>query len=173
MILDFTLSGSDSMALTEEYLSNSPSHQRSRARVRWVVPVLLSLLLAISFIRKGPELTTALIFSVGIFGWLIFYPLRFDARVRKSARAQMEESSYAKNFGQYRLEITDDSLVSSGPTGKFEYTWASVDRIVLTSDYLFVFFAGLSGLPISVVQIGAETAQSTYDLLGSKRNAAA
>lgn len=83
----------------------------------------------------------------------------------------MAESSYSKTFGEYCLEITEDSLVSSGPTGRSEHTWDSVDRIVLTPDYLFVFFAGLNGLPISLDQIGVDTGRVAYDLLNSKRSA--
>lgn len=172
MILNFTLSESDCIALTEEYLSNSLSHQRSRTRLRWLVPTVLSILLAMSYFRNGFDIPMTLLLCGGIFGWLFFYPAKFDARVRKHALAQMQDQSYAQNFGDYRIQISDKAIKTTGPTGESEYTGAAIDRVALTPDYLFVFFAGLSGLPISVQQIGENNAQSAHELLSrlSHRN---
>ncbi len=138
-----------------------------------MMPIVLAVLMAFSYVRKGPTVPGTIFFSVAIVGWIIFLPLRFDALVRQHTLAQMRELSYSKTFGDYQLEVTHDGLVSTGPTGRSEHTWASVDRITLTPDYLFVFFAGLSGLPIPVAQIGLETAQESYEQMQSYRSLSA
>ena len=169
MKLNFSMSESDCIVFSEEYQRNSPVHQQARTQARWRVPTILSIFMVLSFALNGPTRFALVFFPISIIGWLVLYPMRFDAFVRNNIRARMKESSYSKTFGEYHVEINDDGIVSNGPTGRSEHTWESIDRISLTPDYLFVFFAGLSGLPISVSQIGSDQAKAAYDLLESNR----
>lgn len=172
MILNFTLSERDAIALSEDYFRNSATHQRARTRARWSIPVIFSICLILLFALAEPEMPLVITFGLMICGWPIFYPSRFDARVRRHTLAQLREASYAKNMGQYRLEITNECLISSGPMGKSEMAWPAIDRVTLTPDYLFICFSGMTGLAIAVPQIGAEKAQAAHDLLVSKQAAA-
>jgi len=169
MNLNFSMHEADCVALTEDYLHHSSAHQRSRLRAKWMFPIIVSILMAITLVRNGPTMIASTFFPICIFGWLIFYPRRFDARMRNHIHAQMKESSYSKSFGDYQVEINNDGIVSSGPLGRSEHTWASVHRVGISQDYLFVFFSGLSGLPIPVVQIGASRAKEAFELIESYR----
>lgn len=169
MILDFSTHEHDCLALTEEFIRNSPTHQRARLRARWSVPIILSVGLLISVLSTGPNVFNASFFAIPIVAWLIFYPSRYDARVKRHAKAQMKESSYSKNFGDYSLELIPEAIVSTGPLGKSEQSWKAVDRVELTDAYLFVFFAGMSGLPIPVNQVGQAQAKAAFNLIGDYR----
>lgn len=154
----------------EEYLRTSPTHQRTRSRVRWYLPIAMSALMLFSLYRRGLTPRTVAFYGGVSLLWALFYPKRFDARVRKNTLAFYQEGSYSKNFGNYRLELNVDCLVSEGPSGKSELKWPSIERTELTPGYLFIFFAGGSGFPISVDQIGTETAQAAHDLIAEYRN---
>jgi hypothetical protein len=166
MELNFSMSESDCIVFSEEYHRNSPVHRRARTRARWTVPIIFSIFMVISFALSGPTIIATVFFPI-IIGWITLYPKRFDTLVRNNIRNRLKESSHSKTFGEYQVEINQDGIVSTGPTGRSEHTWASVDRINLTPDYLFVFFAGLSGLPIPISQIGPDHAEAAYDLLES------
>jgi len=158
MKLDFTISEPDFLAFNDEYLSHSTWYQKSRFRVRWSVPVILLIVFVVICSTRKPSVFTVAYFVGVSVAWAAFYPKRYDARVRRNTQAVMKEGEYAKNFGEYQVEITDEGIASTGPTGRSELKWSSVSRVHRTSDYLFIFFAGQSGLPIPVSQVGSETA---------------
>ena len=111
--------------------------------------------------------------AVGIFGsialvWWLLYPRQFDARIRKHAKKQMKESSYAKSFGRYEVVLLDEHLQSTSPTGSSTYVWSAVDRAEMDSEYLYIFLSGPLGYPIRLSEIGRETAQSARDFINSR-----
>lgn len=169
MVLSFTLNEADCVALMEDYVGHSPVHQRSRMRVRWYFPVMLIASLVFLTAKDGQSFLLGAIFGglVGLLWWL-FSLKAYDAMIRSHVRKQMQESGYSKNFGPHVVEVTDDRIISSGPSGKSEYALESVERIDLTPKYLFIFFSGLAGLPIPVHQVGAESSRAAYELLVAK-----
>lgn len=80
---------------------------------------------------------------------------------------QMLESSYSKVFGVYKVRIEEIHLVCDGPTGYTEYRWDAVDRVTITDDFLFIFVAGPSGLPIRIAEIGKSIATEAYGKIQS------
>ena len=162
MKLTFTLSEPEALAMTEQFYKESPSHQRIRNRTRWALPILLLPIVLLFTWQFGLDLPSVAVFLTGMIGWFIVAPQRFDAKVRRYAQSQMKESSYAKSFGEYSIQINDDHLISDGPTGHTEYNWNGVDRSVLTDGYLFVFLAGPSGFPIKTSDIGIENARLAH-----------
>ncbi len=162
MTLTFNVSEPETLAMTEQFYKDSPSHQRIRNRTRWSVPLLLLPVMILFTLQFGVSLPSTAVFAIGIIGWFFIAPHRFDARIRRYAINQMKESSYAKSFGKYEIQITDQHLVSHGPTGHTEYNWDAVDRTILTDDYLFVFLSGPSGFPIKTTEVGAEDAKKAH-----------
>ncbi|MCU0714237.1 MAG: YcxB family protein [Pirellula sp.] len=162
MKLTFTLSEPEALAMTEQFYRDSASHQKTRNQTRWGLPILLLPILLLFTWQFGFSLPSVAIFLIAMIGWFIVAPHRFDARVRRYAIKQMKESSYAKSFGEYSIQINDDHLVSDGPTGHTEYKWNGVDRSILTDEYLFVFLAGPSGFPIKTSDVGSENARLAH-----------
>lgn len=168
MTLNFTLDENDALAFTEKYLRDSISHQRVKARVRWVLPILLIAMACYYTWRDGFSW-----FLPGIFGsiallWWLLYPGRFDSRVRALAKKQMGESSYAKSFGRYEVVLLDEHLLSTSPTGSSTYLWSAVDRVEMDSQYLYIFLSGPLGYPMRLSEIGRDIAQSAFNFVTSR-----
>ena len=163
MHLQFTISESDALAFSENFYRSSAAHQKARRSARLILPIFLTPVMLLFLYRFGFSPIPIAIFVVAMISWFMLYPLRFDKRVRKHAKKQMGESSYAKIFGTYELSFDDTYLRSFGPTGESKYNWEAVHRVELTDTYLFVFLSGPMGYPISIGQIGFETAQRSYN----------
>ena len=158
MKLTFNVSEPETLAMTEQFYKDSPSHQRIRNRTRWTLPLILVPIVILFTLRFGFALPSIAVFAVGIVAWIVIAPHRFDARIRRYALNQMKESSFAKSFGKYTIQINDEHLLSDGPTGHTEYNWDAVDRTILTDKYLFVFLSGPLGFPIKTIDVGSEEA---------------
>ena len=167
MDLKFTIAEPEMMAFSEQYYRDSASHRRIRNRTRWALPVLLLPILAVFTYQFGFSWTRAAIFVAAAVAWIVIAPQSFDTRVRNYMQRQMLESSYSKVFGVYKVRIEEIHLVCDGPTGYTEYRWDAVDRVTITDDFLFIFVAGPSGLPIRIAEIGKSTATEAYGKIQS------
>ncbi len=162
MKLTFNLNEPEALALTELFYQDSPSHQRIRNQTRWVLPIFLLPIVILFTMQFGFSLPSIVVFAIAIVGWMIIAPRRFDARIRRYAQNLLKESSFAKSFGEYTIQINDGQLVSDGPTGHGEYNWRSVDRTILRDEYLFIFLTGASGFAIKTSEIGTENASKAH-----------
>jgi hypothetical protein len=118
--------------------------------------------------RHGPSAVILGFIGVFSFAWWLFYPRRFDARIRAHAKKQMAESSYAKSLGAIELHLLNEHLHSTGPLGSSTYSWSGVDRVTLDSDYLTIFLSGPLGYPIRIAEIGQEAAQRAHDFVAER-----
>lgn len=162
MTLQFTVREQDALVFTEQFLKNSPSHQKTRFRVRLLLPCILLALALFTGFSKGFTPSSVLTFGVISTLWYFYYPLRFDANIRNYAKKQMKESSYAKSLGNYTLHFSENGIQSASPLGSGIYAWSAVDRTELTDDYLFIFLAGPIGYAIRRAEIGIETSESAH-----------
>jgi len=170
MTLNFRIQEEDALAFNAQYLRGSASHQKMRARVRWLLPcVILALLLVLGFF-KGFRLAEDLFFASVAVVWAVCYPKKMDRDVLKYAKKQMRESSYAKSFGDYRLTLSEEGLHSTSPLGSASYSWGGVDRAELTHEYLFIFLAGPLGYPIRRAEVGSDVADAAYAYVSSHTN---
>ena len=168
MILNFNLTANDALALTERYLRGSKSHQRTRTRVRWGLPIILAVMACYYTWRDGFSWLIPGIFGSIALLWWLFYLRRFDSRIRAHAKKQMGESSYRKSLGPYEVVLLDEHLRSTSPTGSSTYLWSAVDRVEMDSEYLYIFLSGPLGYPIPLSDIGTETARNAYEFISSR-----
>ena len=168
MTLNFSLTENDALAFTEKFLRDSKSHQRIRARVRWGLPVILVAMACFDIWRDGFSWAAPAFFGTIAVVWWLFYPLRFDSRIRAHAKKQMSESSYSKSLGPYELQLLDEHLHSTSPLGSGTYTWSGVDRVAMDSDYLYIFLSGPLGYPIRIAEIGQDAAQRAHDFVAER-----
>jgi hypothetical protein len=80
-------------------------------------------------------------------------------------KKQFQESSAEKAFGEYKVKIDERCLISQGPTGYTEYRWDSVDRVLMTDEFLFLFLAGPAGLPIRITEVSEPVAKKAYETI--------
>lgn len=168
MTLNFNFAENDALAFIERYHRDSKSYQKIRNRVRWSLPCILLVMAGYHTWRSGFSGISSVVLCVFAILWWFLYPRRFDARVRSLARKQMEESSYARGLGACELQLLNEHLYSTSPLGTSTHAWASVDRVVMDSDYLFIFLVGARGYSIRIAEIGQETAQKAHDFIAAR-----
>jgi hypothetical protein len=150
MTLSFLFNKEAVLAFSEQYLKGSSTHQKARNKAQWLLPMILMSLLILVSLGSGVEISSIVIYGGASLLWYFCYPKQFDASMRKQARKLMEESSYEKSYGEYRLSFDESGIQSSSPLGESRYTWDGMDRVEITDDYLYVFLAGPVGYPIPI-----------------------
>jgi hypothetical protein len=162
------MSQDDVLAFTERFLRDSKSHQRQRTQVRWLLPLLI-IAHSVYRIWKDDYSWPLLVFYGGFsFLWWLLFPLWFDARIRAHAKKQMEETSYSRMLGSCEIRLLDEHIESTSPAGSSTLMWASVDRVDLDSEYLWIFLSGPQGYPIRVAEIGQEAARAAHDFVAAR-----
>ena len=163
MTLNFQMRREDILAFTREYHSASPTYQRTRMRVRFMLPAIMLCLWLFTFATRGFEWTATVVFLGVAALWYCFYPARFDRRVERYAGKTLDEASHSKCLGPCELTLSEAGLHSKSNTGESTFYWSAVDRVLLTEAYLFIFLTGPIGYPIPIADVGSEAAQSAYD----------
>jgi len=152
MNFKYDVSETDILALSERYYSSSTSHRKTRESARLLLPLILIPVTLLFIYKFGFSPIPVAIFSVTAIGWYVLYPWRFDMRVRRYAKKQMQESGFANLFGTYEV-------------GESKYKWNAVNRAELSEKYLFVFLSGPQGLVIPVSQVGFDIARQACDTI--------
>ncbi len=170
MTLNFIVTETDALAFMSRYFRDSKSHQAIRNRARWSVPCIFVALACYYIWRDGLELPLVRPVGFCFFGilWWFFYPRRFDHRVLSHIRKSLKESSHAKSLGTYELQLLPEHLQSTSPLGFSTFAWTAVDRVVMDSDYLYIFLVSSSGYPVRIAEIGHETAQKAHDFIAAR-----
>lgn len=168
MTLQFQLRREDVVAFNQAFYATSPTYVKTRARIRWVVPVLMTLFEVILTREQGFAWPRTLFFAVIAVAWFLLYPRRFDARVRRYAEKTLAEPACARMLGTYTLTLTDEGLHAVWPMGTSTYTWEAVTDVRLTDDYLLLFL-GAVGYPIQIADIGREAAEQAFAFANQHR----
>lgn len=158
MNLRFQMQREDVLAFSRAFYAASPTFQRSRTRVRLMLPTMMIILWGYSTFNLGFDRIATGIYVGGSLLWFFLYPLRHARNVEKYSEKFIDEGSGSKNYGFYELKLTDLGIHSTGPMGTSTITWDAVDRVSLTDQYLFIFLNGSSGYPIPIRDIGNDAA---------------
>lgn len=173
MTLTFQMRREDVLAFSREYHAASPTYQRTRAGVRFMLPVVMLCFWLFTLASGSFDWTRTIIYLGVAVLWVFLYPARFDRRVQQYAEKTLEEGSYSKSLGPCELTLSESGLHSKSNTGESTFFWSSVDRLLLTDSYLFVFLTGPMGYPIPIADVGQDAAKAAYDYALSHRNAVA
>jgi hypothetical protein len=169
MTLNFQMRKEDVLAFNREYLAGSVTFQRTRKKVRYMLPVMMIFVWLFTLLISGFEWSSLIIFMVPAVLWYFLYPARYDRRVERYTARVLEEPAQSKNLGPCELTLSEDGLHSKSNTGESKYYWSAVDRVLLTEAYLFIFLTGPVGYPIPVADVGSVAAKSAYDYAVSQK----
>lgn len=169
MTLQFQIRREDAVACTLAFYATSPTYLKTRARLRWAGPVLMAVLEMMLWRENGFQWPYTLFFGAIAVGWLLVYPRRFDAIVRKYAEKTVAEPAYARMLGPCTLALTPEGLQSVSPMGASTFAWDAVTDVRLTSDYLHILLGAL-GYPIQIADIGREAAEQAFALVNEHRS---
>lgn len=153
----------DVLEFTRQYHASSPTYRRTRIRARLILPVIMIVLWALTTSRSGFEWTSTIIFLGVALGWYFFYPARHDRNVEKYCEKTIDEGSYSKIFGKCELTLSESGIHSIAPSGESKFHWSSVDRVLITDAYLFIFLNGPIGYPIPISDVGRESALAALE----------
>jgi len=169
MTLHFQMRREDVLAFNREYHAASPTYQRMRTRVRLMLPLVLLCFSLYALATDGFNWVTT-IFYLGVSVlWYFLYPALFDRRVQRYTEKFIDEGSFGRSLGPCELTLSESGLHSKSNMGESTFPWSSVDRVLLTDSYLFIFLTGPMGYPIPLADVGQDAAKATYDYALSHR----
>ncbi len=169
MTLNFQMRREDVLAFSREYHAASPTYQRARTRVRFMLPAVMLCFWLFTLATGIFDWTRTIIYLGVAVLWFFLYPARFDRRVQRYSEKTIEEESYSKSLGPCELTLSESGLHSKSNTGESTFYWSSVDRVLLTDSYLFIFLTGPIGYPIPIADVGQDAAKAAYDYALSHR----
>lgn len=147
----------DVLAFACQYYAESPTIRR-QVRNTTIMTSLTTGALTGFIIGKGSGFTAGVVmFFLIDIAIAAMFPSYYRSYMSRSAEKIYAESSFQKTFGEYKLLFTDQGISSSSPTGDSKHLWSAVDHVSITSDYLFIFLAGLQGLIIPRAQVQEST----------------
>ena len=160
----------DALAFNRAFYNASPIYRNSRNRARWILPIIMIVCWGVSLSLRSFE-WTGTIFYIGVAVlWFTFFPAYYRNHVEKYCAKTIDEGSYSKNFGEYKLSISNDGIHSSSPVGTATYPWSAIDRAEISDTHLFIFLNGPVGYPIPIEEIGSDTAKEAFDYIHQHTN---
>lgn len=149
----------DVLAMSMRYYATSPTMRKSRILIQVGVPVLMVLVVALSYLVDPDNLIfVAPLLLVAIL-WAGFYPRLHERLLLRGSERIYNGPDYQKIFGVQTLTMTEKGISSTSQIGEGTYYWPSVSSISLNSDYLFIFLAGRKGYVIPRDQVPDATIQ--------------
>lgn len=157
----FKVGKEDVLAMSMHYYASSPTVRRSRIVTQASVPFAMVLVGVLGYFRDAGFRYLILISPMVLIAvvWAVLYPWLHRSYLLQASEKLLKEPSYQKAFGTYTLSLSETRIASASPIGEGTYVWASVSRISLTPDYLFIFLAGPQGYPIARAQVPEATIQ--------------
>ncbi len=163
MTLHFQMRREDVLAFNREYHAASPTYQRMRTRVRFMLPLVMLCFWLFALATDGFNwVSTTLYLAVSVL-WFFLFPARFDRRVQRYTEKFIDEGSFGRSLGPCELTLSESGLHSKSSMGESTFKWSSVDRVLLTDSYLFIFLTGPIGYPILLADVGQDAAKAAYD----------
>jgi hypothetical protein len=149
MTIEFIVTIEDFVAFNLFHSKNSPTLQRqlliTRSTLAFVVAAILFLPCPV---LVGELSYVAFLFPiVGIIVGIIFflaYPRMHEQNLRKQLPKMLNEGTNESVIGKQTIIITPEAVINETPTGEQKAFWSSVDKIVETSDYIFLYVSSVS-----------------------------
>lgn len=149
----------DVLAMSMRYYANYPPMRKSRILIQAGVPIVMVLVVALSYLVDPDDLIFVAPLIVVAVLWAGFYPRLHERLVLLGLKRTFNGPEYQKIYGSHTLSLNEKGIASTSPTGEGTSFWSSVSGISLTSDYLFIFLAGRQGIVVPRAQVEEATIQ--------------
>lgn len=149
----------DVLAMSMRYYANSPTMRKSRILIQAGVPVVMVLVVALSYLVDPDNLIFVAPLLVVAILWAGFYPRLHERLLLRGSERIYSGPEYQKIFCVHTLSLSEKGISSTSQIGEGTYYWPSVSSISLNSDYLFIFLAGRKGYVIPRDQVPDATIQ--------------
>jgi len=143
----YELTRDDLAAFIEYHQRSSPTARRQRLGCFGVALCALMVLPAgILLTTDKPLLETAADIWPLLLGPILFAIFAipyFRWRTRQLSDRMLSEGKNKEFYGKCELEVGDDALTETRPSGSTIRNWSSVERVVTTPSHLFVYTSGI------------------------------
>lgn len=129
---------------------NSITLKRQRILLRLITSIMLTMILLIIslFANKGSALYgTVLAIVFGALFFLIF-PLFSGLGMRSQIEKIINEGKNKGVFGKQKTVIASEAITEENDAGEAKYFWTSVDKLVDSPNYIFLYVGALRALII-------------------------
>jgi len=164
MVVEYDVTVSDVIAFNSFHTRHSPALRRQFLISRLVLSLFTAAFAAlVIYLLIRPESAVSYIGAV-VAGLLIFvvYP-QLAQRGRKNLLTKlMNEGKNLGVFGEHRLESTPDQLLIFAPSGSSHMSWPSVEEIVATNKYVFIYVSAMTALIVPARAFADRIAFDTF-----------
>jgi len=149
MTIEFNVTVDDFIAFNLFHFKNSPAFQRQLLITRSAFAFILAAILSLPCpVLVGQLSYVAFLFPivgivVGIIAFLA-YPRMHEQNLRKQLPKMLNEGGNEGVIGKQKIVITPEAVINETPAGEQKAFWSSVDKIVETSDYIFLYVSSMS-----------------------------
>lgn len=147
MKVSYELTRDDLAAFIEFHQHTSPTARRQKVGCLSVLFCAMMILpVGILLTTDEPVLETAIDIWPLLLGPILVGVLAspyIRLRTRQMSNRLLSEGKNNGFYGECELELGDDSLVETRPSGSTSRNWTSVERIVTTPSHLFVYTSGI------------------------------
>ncbi len=149
MTIDFMTTADDFIAFNLFHFKNSPTLKRQLLITRLAYAFFLAVILSLPYTAYVKELPFfACLFPIlgVVVGILIFlaYPRMHEKNLRKQLSKVLKEGGNEGMIGKQKIVITPEAVINETPAGEQKAFWSSVDKIVETRDYIFLYVSSVS-----------------------------
>ncbi len=153
MIAEFELTKDDLTAFNLFHNAHSPTARRLFYR-SLILPPAIWLLFCIGLWylvdqKRGTPLRTfldLLPLFCGVPVYLLFFPWLYRRKTRRIVAAMVSEGENKSLFGWHRVSITADAVTAEHEFGTSSASWESVEKVVTTDDYLYIYINALAAI---------------------------
>lgn len=143
----YELTRDDLAALMEYHRRSSPAARRQGIGCLAAgLAALMILPAGILLTTDQPVLDTAMDIWPLLTGPILFAIFAFPYmrwRTRQMSNQLLSEGQNKEFYGECELEVGDDALTETRPSGSTIRNWTSVERVVTTPSHLFVYTSGI------------------------------
>jgi hypothetical protein len=111
--------------------------------------MMIIILLIISLVLNKRPMLYASVLAI-VFGGVVFliFPWISGLGMRQQIEKVITEGKNEGGFGKQKLVITSEAIIEENNAGESKYFWSSLDKLVDSSNYIFLYVGTLKALII-------------------------
>lgn len=150
MQLDYELTIEDIVNFNLYHFRNSKTFKNKRILFRWIIPIWV--ILVHVYLNFDQSNGTILLYNIPIFLfgalWYFFYNRLYFWRVGVNLNKMLREGRNNGMIGKQKITLTDDSLNVETEFHSSRFKLGSINQIVETTEYIFLYLTSMSALVI-------------------------
>lgn len=143
MIIKYNVEAEDHLKFNEYHFEHSPTMRRIKRVATIYSPLSIFIALSlVGIIEKSWAFPIVgfIVSSIYAFG----APRRLQKRIQRTTEKFLSEGSNKGAFGEQQLELREDGIYNTSPSGTQTTFWDAVERIKQTETHGFIYISSTS-----------------------------